>query len=97
MLLAGPPAEASHAVHADPPAPRPPVAAPAIARATGATATAVAEAPTAAGSPMGQAQQIVQLSQFFELLSSWLDMNPGTVPGSVLAALPPDIRRLFRL
>ena len=94
MLLAGPSFEFASPALA-PIADEEPTHAPA--RQAAAVAVAVAPPPDRAPAAMGQAQQLVQLSQFFELLSSWLAMNPGTVPESVLAMLPPDIRRMFKL
>lgn len=72
------------------------LAGPATAAGTSAVATATAP-PQVAAAPAGQAQQLVQLSQFFELLAAWLESNPGTVPESVLATLPPEIRQMFRV
>jgi hypothetical protein len=67
-----------------------------ISAAPTATATAVAESVTTRSATPLPAH-LVELGRFFELLSSWLQVSPGTVPESVLAALPGDLRTLFKL
>lgn len=61
-----------------------------------ATATAVADPAPKLAIPVLPAH-LVELGRFFELLSAWLEANPGTVAEGVLAALPADLRALFRL